>query len=1176
MHKLYLPGGLKIAVGLLLVIASVSHGQTTATVTGEVEETTGGVLPQASVSMTNVGTGIVSKTETNDQGSYRISGLDPGVYTAEVSKQGFKSTVKNDIQLHVEDIAAINFTLEVGAVSESVTVEAGAPLVDTQSTSLGETIEGRQVQDTPLNGRNAMNLMALVPGVIPQGLSQGNPASNQGSNNTNNNGFGNYQVGGGLAGWNATFVDGANVNFSQGLTLGLIPTQDSVGEFRVDTNAVKPQFGAFAGGVINFSTKSGGNDFHGTAYDYVRNTILDANTFFNNRLDAPVPVLHQNQFGADLGGPIIRNKTFFFFSWESARLLTAAAQSFVVPTPAEINGDFTANYGTTTDKIADYANMVNGVPQPPEACPGGAINKICPQHLSPAVQAMYKLHYWQPVESNPAKLALLESQGYNSQFVGKQPNNEIQYVGRIDHQLSEKQRLFGRYTYWNVYIPNANLTKMPAIPTQPTTFTSQQYVAGDTYTFSPSLTADLRLAYGRWYFNQQNNGNGNFDLSVFGPEWAALAPQIPFKAPITIGPPSTWANEPYSINLYSLNRYNNYSLSLNLTKVVAHHTIQFGGEARRIENYSFGPFYPSGNFSFTRGGMAQFVTGISNFVGGSAQLENVINSDAYAYYQGYYVTDTWQATPKLALNLGVRWELPGAWLEKHDHNTVLLPDTANPLGSFANPVAGGPTTLMGVIAPVNSSAYQSRAQSQFHLDLFEPRLGAAYSINPRTVIRAGFGISHPCLGCGPTNPSPSPSSSPLNTATTLNPSGYSSIDNPYPNGLLYPLGRSTQLMEPYSTFKQTLIGSSVSGFEPHQTYPYVEQWNLNLQQSFGTSVAALLSYSGSQGRHLGSNSRNLDQLPDQYDSLGSQLLTPVPNPLFGIATPTGFVGGATANYGQFLVPYPQFSGVTSVGKYYGISSYNALSAQLRKRFSAGATISASYTWAHFITNVDNSAYDATGNPGPQDYTNPGADRSNSAADIPQYFTLNYLLDAPFGKGKRFLTNSNGLLDHVVSGWGLSGITTYESGFPLNLNVQGGNALANNFYAGTIRPNVVPGVSKTMPGSRFSRTNTTWFNTAAFSNPGNFAFGNESRVDSTLRADGLKDWDMALVKNTPVREGISIQFRAEYFNVFNHPQYGAPVNSLGNANFGKIVANTASGSTNINQPRIGQLSLRLNF
>ena len=329
------------------------HSQATgATVTGVISDSTGAVVPGTSVSFTDLATGIVTKTVSDGQGLYRVSGLIPDTYRANVSRQGFKSEVKDGIELHVEDQVGLNFTLQVGSVSENVTVESGEPLVDTQSTTLGSTVVGQQVQNAPLNGRNVMNLVALVPGVVAQGSTMGSVANNQpvpvaGVSTPNQGGWGNYQIGGGMAGWNATFVDGANMNASVWNGQTLVPTQDSVGEFRVDTSAISPQYGRFAGGVINFSTKSGGNKFHGTAYEYDRNTVFNAHTFFEDRFDEPKSVLHQNQFGATLGGPIVRDKAFFFFSWESMRIVTAAPTDYRVPTAAEMSGDFTADYGTT-------------------------------------------------------------------------------------------------------------------------------------------------------------------------------------------------------------------------------------------------------------------------------------------------------------------------------------------------------------------------------------------------------------------------------------------------------------------------------------------------------------------------------------------------------------------------------------------------------------------------------------------------------------------------------------------------------------------------------------------------------------------------------------------------------------------------------------------------------------
>jgi hypothetical protein len=1174
-------------VASLFLIAGMCHSQaTSATVTGEIKDSTGAVVAGTSVSLTNLATGIITRTVTSNQGMYRISGLIPGVYRENVTAQGFKSVVKDGIELHVEDQIELNFTLEVGSVSENVTVQAGEPLIDVQSTTLGETVQGRQVQEAPLNGRNAMNLVALVPGVVAQGSSMGSTLMNMnvfvmGINVPDPNGWGNYQINGGMAGWNATFVDGANVNASYQNGQTLVPTQDSIGEFRVDTSAISPQYGRFGGGVINFSTKSGANKFHGTAYEYDRNTVFNAHTFFEDRFNEPKSVLHQNQFGATLGGPILRDKAFFFFSWDSTRIVTASPTDYRVPTAAEMGGDFTADYGTTTDGILDWKIMA-----PPEDCqPGGGINKICPQHLDPTAAAMYSgtPPYFAPVESNPTELALLEKSGYNGFIVEKQPDSADQYVVRIDHELNQHHHLFGRYTHWKIIFPAANPVAMPATyQAGPDTFTNQLVVA-DNYTISPTLNADIRLAYNRNWDNA--TGDMNYKVAQLGSNWAALAPQLTASEPPKVPAYMSWFGGPFGGDLDQIEGNDNYSVSLNITKVYGRHSFQFGGEARRVELYYINDTNPSGEFVFPAGGIAEFVTGQSLYIPGQSYLETEIASAAYDYYQGYYVTDVWKVSPKLTANLGVRWELPGAWLEKRDHNSVLLADHANPLGSFANPVPGGPTQLMGELVAVNSPDYNSRAQSEQHLHLFEPRVGLNYSIDPQTVIRAGFGISAPCIDCG--SPSLEVSTSPFLSAVTQNQPGFSSISNPYPNGINLPLGRSLKVMEPYSSFPQTLIGGSITGQEPYQTYPYALQWNLNLERSFGSSIAATLSYSGSRGVHLGTYDVNLDQLPDQYDSIGgncaasSGLLTGLceqkTNPLQGIASPIGNVGAATANYGQFLLPYPEFSRFVSAGKYYGESSYNALLATLKKRLAAGSTVNINYTWAHLISDVntgasfDENASFTGGITGPQDYTNPHADRANSGFDIRQILEAEYILDLPFGKGRRFLSGANGTVDHIVSGWSLSGITAFQSGLPLGLTVSGGNSLTEYFGAGKLRPNVVPGVPKKVGGSAYNRTlpGKSWFNPAAFTKPADWTFGNESQVDSSLRADGVDNWDINILKDTKIKEEISLQFRAELFNLFNHPQFVAPETDIDNGGFGTVAFQE-------NNPRVAQLSLRLNF
>jgi hypothetical protein len=1199
-------GYLAVAASLFLV-AGMCHSQATgATVTGVISDSTGAVVPATSVSFTNQATGIVTKSASDSRGLYRVSGLIPGTYRANVSKQGFKSEVKDGIALHVGDQVGLDFTLQVGSVSENVTVQSGEPLVDTESTTLGETVVGPQVQNAPLNGRNPMNLVALVPGVVAQGSAMGPAAMNQviyvaATVVPSASGWGNYQIDGAMAAWNAMYLDGASVNAIQTPTATslLVPTQDSVGEFRVDTSAISPQYGRFAGGVINFSTKSGGNKFHGTAYDYDRNTVFDAHTFFEDRFHESKSVLHQNQFGADLGGPIVRDKAFFFFSWESVRIVTDTPIDARVPTTAEEGGDFSADSAyTPANPLIDFAQG----PGPPLAflCPGGSYNKICPQHLSPVAKAMENgtPPYFAAEETDPTKLAALETNGYNSDVVARTPTSTNQYAVRIDDQLTANQRLFGRYSYYSIAFPGEWPIAAPAFPIDGPNTITNQVVVGDNYTFSPTLNLDVHLAYDR--FTDDTASILNYDVAALGANeptgtpnaWATLAPKLSVDQPPSPFAMASWFGGPLTLNEDQIDDNDIYSLTVNVNKVVGRHSFQFGGEVRRNEIYFITNSSGSGLFFFPAGGIAQFVVGMSLTVPGLTELTTTSHSSAYSYYQGYYITDAWKVSPKLTANLGVRWELPGAWMERKDRDSVLLANHANPLGSFANPVAGGPTQLMGELVPVNSPDYTSRAQTEQHLHLFEPRVGLNYSLNPRTVVRAGYGVSAPCIDCG--SPSTLVSSSPLLSATTQlmgpTPAPFASIDNPFPSGINQPLGRNPNIMEPYSQFPQTLLGGSILGQEPYQTYPYAMEWNLNLERSFGSSIAAMVSYSGSRGVHMGTYDVDLNQLPDQYDSIGGDcsstpgtgLCAPQPNPLYGIATPTGSVGGATANYGQFLRPYPEFGLVTSAGKYYGESSYNALLASFKKQFSAGSSVNLSYTWAHLISNVNTSfmgsleAASAGGYAGAQDYTNPRADRANSDFDARQLLTANYVLDLPFGKGRKFVNSANGAVDRIVGGWSLSGITTFESGLPLSFEQSGGNNLTTDFGAGTLRPTLT-GMPKKGSGSPFSRTlpGNTWFNTAAFTPTGAWSFGNESQVDSSLRAQGEDNWDLGVGKATAIKEGISLQFKGELFNLFNHPQFTPPVTDISKG----FVSNGGTFGTIgylVNNPRLVQLSLRLNF
>src|SRR5271168_1354894 len=521
----------KIHILLSLVLASCAWLSASAqafygSIAGRVSDKTGAGIRGAFVTLTSLRTTEKRTVATDPTGSYRFVDLIPASYRIEVENAGFKHFEQEPIDVRVDTATFLAISLVLGDVHESVTVQEQAPLLDTQGASLGQVIEGRQVQDTPLNGRNVMNLVALVPGVIPQGGTQGSSAGNYAKSGdfTNVAGFGNYQIGGGLAGQGAFLFDGSSLNEVMSNGTVLVPTQDVVQEFRGVTSVPGPEFGGLSGGVVSFTSKSGSNAFHGSAYEYLRNTVLDANNFFNNETGVPRSQLVQNQFGVTMGGPIVKNRTFFFFNYERLTRRNGIPFAGRTPTPAELNGDFTAD-APIYDPQTGQQFVCNGV-----------LNMICSNRIDPTANVMANvLHYW------PAPNTNLNGGLVNYSVNAKAGVDTNQYNARTDDVISDKQRVFGRYTYWD-------------INTHPTQYVfgttgggprsanvglveDQQVVIADAYTFTPSTIGDLRLSYLR-ALTPITPANPNVDLSQFGPFWAGISSSLThqqFPDPIIIG-----------------------------------------------------------------------------------------------------------------------------------------------------------------------------------------------------------------------------------------------------------------------------------------------------------------------------------------------------------------------------------------------------------------------------------------------------------------------------------------------------------------------------------------------------------------------------------------------------------------------------------------------------------------
>jgi hypothetical protein len=1149
-----------LAVCVMLVGLPAAAQTSYGTVVGTVTDPTGAVVSGVNISLLNTGTSEQHTAKSNDQGSYQFVNLLPGNYKVTFERAGFKRMVRENADVKTSTVSRIDVVMEVGAVETQVLVTAAAPMLDTQSSTVGAVVEGKVIQETPLNGRNVMNLIALTPGVVPQGSSSGSVLSNQhGGTFSNPAGWGNYQIGGGMAGQSAMFVDGQPLNGTQNNSPVIVPAQDIIQEFRVETNTVSPEFGRFAGGVVNMTTKQGSNEWHGSAYEYLRNKVFNANDFFNNRNNQPRPEWTQNQYGVILGAPIKKDKAFFFAAWEGFRLRLGDPINTPVPTTAMLNGDFSGVMGTGTVNKDACGNVIYTGSIFDPLSPTGCVfqgNKIPKARWDST--GTYILQHYYPQNTT----------GFWAGN-GASGSNYDQVTGRADYNLSSKQRLFARYTEWRgdtiAEDPFQNGYGKPGEKHQ----THMAEIA-DTYTMSDKTIADLRASYSGMHWDSLAPSTGK-DMSVYGGVWPSLASQLTFKQNIDPQVPDGpfWG---FFMDVTQVSYDNILSLTGSVTHIAGRHTLKFGGEWRYTNMSNIGVNSASGSFLFpdapvyTHYGWSDLLLGMP-VVG---QTQTVRETGSQMYYGGLFAMDTFQVNRKLTLNYGIRWEQPGAFREHHDLNTVFLPDVTD-----SNAMVNGvKTSEKGLLALVNSSAYSSRYDQDLKWNLFVPRAGFAYRVTDATVLKGGFGMSllpsnssgsqSPITGANnaitPGNIFPS-IHNPCNPTGTWLQNAYTSWDPA--NGckattkVAQPVGRD-------ASYNALQYGSSISVQIPHFKTPIATQWNLSLGQDFGKGMSLEAGYVGAKGTHLPNNgNNNINQLPDSSINQYKAACDSGPNcPLLS--------QGSINPLGQSLLPYPQYVGVTQNRVYWGASMYHGMQARFQKRFEQGSYAQVAYTWSNMMSDVD-SLYsfveEATVGSGPQNQYNHKAERSISSFDVPQRVQVSYFLAMPFGKGQKYGNNLPSAADKLIAGWGLNGITTFQSGFPMAFQAQA-TTLSSSFNAGTPRPNIVSGCAIPISGSPETRLNK-YFNTACFTQPGNFSFGNAPRSQSDLRAQGVNNWDVSAVKKTVITEKQSLEFRAEFFNIANHVRFMAPGTTLGSGLFG-VVTQAA------NKPRLVQFALRYNF
>jgi hypothetical protein len=1124
---------LLVALILIFVIPHSASAQATANLNGVVRDSSGAVISGATVTLHNTGTGTERESLTNDSGLYAFVSVPPGEYSLTVRKDGFTTATQAGLHVLVNQASSQDFTLGIGSTAQSVTVEASGVNLETANATLGTVIESKQVADLPLNGRNFTQLLALTPGVSPVSVAQNSggaqaapvgsfvfPAVNGQSNRSN------YFM-----------LDGIDDTDQVFTTYAIAPILDDIQEFKVQSHSDEAEFGGVLGGIINVVSKSGTNSFHGTAWEYFRNTVLDA----TNPLKGVASKLEQNQFGANFGGPVIlphyngRNKTFFYGSYEGFRRAQPSTGAFYnVPTTAELSGDFSGlcqsgfnGAGVCLDRDAQ-GNVIHQLYNPFTTSnntrtpfPNNNISSV----LNPGAISLAKAIF-------PAPLPVVN--GFNGYDLRSVHTPQNQYSFRVDENFNASNTLFFRYS--KVDQPMTGTGGIVGLDQTTDTF-GKQYVLSYYHQFSSSTILNAQFGHVELTHNVDANYGLNAQSVIndagistgfacgFSGKYSCLIPSLAIPSYFTGGPGTS------DTKLTDI-----YQWRANLTKVFRNHTLTAGFD---LETDSFNVSHTSDQvvFAVDQTANPQLVAGTGDamasfFIGTAANgsrrdtVAPVLGQRAY----GGYFMDKWKVTDRLTLNLGLRYDvalLPTYGKASNGTNAIGNIDFNN--GTYVLQTSSPDCATTGIAPCIPGGLPQANVvvSKNGHLfsntyDNVQPRIGLAYALNDKTVLHASFGmfndlwagITQTVQGIGGDWPSLGQVMSPaLNTSNEVATANW---QNP-----LSALG-SANIPAP------TPFGQQNWYRDPKAKDPYSEQWNFGVQRQLGSSTVMTANYVGSQSHRL------------TVGGLYNVALTPGPGTPAEVAA---------------RQPYPYIS-PTFYDRSVGNSSYNAFQFSMNHQASSGLAYLVSYTWSKSI-DVGCSGFFGIESCSVQNPYNLAGDRSVSGFDLPHDLTASAVVPLPFGKGKRFASSSD-FVNYIVGNWQLNGILTLTSGVPYNVHIS---TDIPNTEIGDVRANLVGDPHLSNPSIQ------EWFNTAAFVQPPQFTFGTSGR--NSLRADWFKNFDVSLFRDFPFTEKVKLQFQAAAFNVTNTPTWGIPVNDLNNKQFGSI---TSTRSTE----RQLQLSLKLYF
>jgi hypothetical protein len=1151
---------MKVAAGCLAAaLAAVSlHAQSSrGTITGTITDGQGARVANVDVTALHVGTNIPYKGVSSEDGTYTIPSLPVGAYNISARATGFKQFERSGVTLEVAQTLRVDIGLELGAMTETVTITADVLRVQTEQSTLGTVVERKRVEELPLNGRHVFNLVKLVAGVRPI------DRTTDGFGEITNQGFSQITFNGGPVYGNQFFIDGGMNTIPVHNEISVVPMTDAVEEFKVETNSLKAEFGQTSGGVVNVATKSGTNELHGSLYEFFRNDALDARHSYSVQPDPLTgrikPVLRYNQFGGTAGGPVWlpaiyngKNRTFFFGGYEQWRHRTSTLRRSTVPTPEERAGDFTRTFDARGNLIRIYDPNTT-MPNPSGS---GYVRSPFPNNTIPRERfdpAALKILEYMPLPNARPEDPLTNSLNFIS--LAATPVNQGVFNIRLDHRFSDKDSMFGRYSRtrntrrgsgWGLGAAD------PDIFSRVDQRDNHNVVITETHVFSPSAINEFKANLTRQslpFFHQSFGGNWPDQLGLPPILPRDLFPRIGIAGVLALGA------DPFSAGLRAQHAI---QVADAVSLVRGRHNIKIGFDHRWYRLNWFLRRNISGNFSFSAAltnnpqapagtgvGMATFLLG--EVSGG--QQEFVPAFSFHSWSHALYVQDDFKVTPRLTLNLGLRYDLASEPVERHDRYSNFDPFLTNP-----------ETGMPGVLQYAGVNGYPRHFVDRDYNN-FGPRFGFAYDIsgNGRTAIRGGYGVVYLLVESGDTQGDASNSLG-FSAATPFTPPG----GGPFrafklsegPPALVQPLGPAGGP----SAFR----GQDVRYQDRNAPTPYLQQWNLTLQQALPGQWVITAAYAGNKGTKLFGGNYNLNQLDPAHFSRRLQLQDQVPNPFFG-QIETGTLAGRTVPQSQLLLPFPDYRGVTLLGTHGSSSIYHSLQTTLEKRYSNGISALVTYTWGKLI----NDSFSSAGSTNPGEFRlgpfNRRLERAVDQNDVEHRFVASAVYELPFGAGKPLLTDARGVLNHVVGGWQINTIATIESGVPLQ--VRG----ANNF-TGINFPDVI----RNPYLSSDERSVSRWFDTDAFRNPADWTVGNAPRTLSYVRGPGMIDVALSLFKNFTIRERTHLEVRGEAFNALNHVNHNNPgttftPNAQGvntNALFGRI--------TGALPARRIQLGLRLEF